>query len=109
MSCDCHVIWGQSLLVPFSFFVRGRVNLVGEKETIDTSVGVWKGKERGRKGGGREAHVCMHAVHVYTSTPKHMHIFTCTYVCIMQCPCGWVSVVTVVIWDQTDTSSHCLL
>ena len=33
--------------------------MVGEKETIDISVGLWMGKERGRRGGRRGAHVHM--------------------------------------------------
>ena len=52
--------------------------MVGENKTIDTSVGVWRGKERGRKGGRRGAHVCTYAVHVYT-VPPLLNIYTHAY------------------------------
>ena len=63
--------------------------MVGEKAPIDTSVGVWRGKERGRKGGRRGAHVCMYAVHVYTIPPppnvySHAYMYTYLYVCIIR-------------------------
>ena len=90
--------------------MRGRVNLVGEKETIDTSVGVWRGKERGRKGGRRGACMYVHSTCIhYTSTPKR--IFTCIYVhvhtfvlCIILSEYGCHGDV-----GQTGTPSHCLL
>ena len=111
MSCDCHVIWGQSLLVVFSFFCERESRLgwgEGDHRHQCGSVEVEGEREKGRE----EGSTCMYArstcIHC-TSTPKHMHIFTCTYVCIMQCPCGWVSVVAMVMWDQRDTSSHCFL
>ena len=81
MSCDCHVIWGQSLLVVFSFFCEG-VNLVGEKETINISEpGLWMGKEREK--GREEGSTCMTLYARSTCiqcifTPKHIH--TCIYV-----------------------------
>ena len=107
MSCDCHVMWSQSLLLVFCFFCERESQLGwgGDHRHQCGSVEGEGEREKGREEGSTCMYVHSTCIH-YTSTPKR--IFTCIYVhvhtfvlCIILSEYG--------CHGDVGTTSHCLL
>ena len=79
MSCDCHVMWGQSLLLVFCFFCERESQLGWGEGDHRHQCGFVEGegeREKGREEGSMYVRTqYMYTLYLHPQTHIHMHIY----------------------------------